>query len=59
LALRIGVPLISDVTEGDCSFDTGHVDGEIYSVAAFGLQGLAWITATLGVASVAGLVRTD
>jgi hypothetical protein len=57
LALRIAVPLIGNVTEGNCQINTSHPTGGAYAAGGFGLQTLSWATATLVVAGYTGLIR--
>jgi hypothetical protein len=57
LGLRIAVPLIGNVTEGNCQINTAHTRGGAYAAAGVTLQTLSWATATLVVAGYTGLIR--
>jgi hypothetical protein len=57
LALRIAIPLIGNVTEGECQIDADHTTGSVYSLAGVALQALSWATATFTVAGFTNLIR--
>jgi hypothetical protein len=57
LALRLSVPLIGNVTEGNCQITTSHRPGGWFAAAGFSLQAASWATATLVVAGYAGIIR--
>lgn len=49
LATRIAIPILSNVTQGDCQLNTTRAPGEWYALVGFLLLALAWATATLTV----------
>jgi hypothetical protein len=57
LATRIAIPVLNNVTQGNCQLTTAHTPGEWYALAGFLLLALAWATATLTVIGYTNLIR--